>query len=222
MFIISLRELVNSSLKDKARLLFEAVLTAILFTLQSIVYGGWAISVMSIPLLPYLIILVTGHPNLQRDIHLLFFAKEFIVGRMITLIGFAVFLVAGVQFLMDRARGVGFTKTGLCSVVRHPQYTGIIITTIGLTVMVLTLPGDPQVIILWLIQILGYVILARYEESHLEKRYGGKFRQYRQDVPFMFPLKCPRRIPETLLTISIAAIVSFVLSVFAFYLVHIH
>ena len=32
----------NSSLKDKARLLFEAVLTAILFTLQSIVYGGWA------------------------------------------------------------------------------------------------------------------------------------------------------------------------------------
>jgi len=93
MFIISLRELGNSSLREKARLLFEAVLTAILFTLQSIVYGGWAISAMSIPLLPYLVILVTGHPNLERDINLLFFAKEFIVGRMIALIGFAVFLL---------------------------------------------------------------------------------------------------------------------------------
>lgn len=222
MFIISLRKLGNSSLKEKTRLLFEAVLTAMLFTLQSIVYGGWAISVMSIPLLPYLVILVTGQPNLERDINLLLFAKEFIVGRMIALIGFIVFLVAGMQFVRDRARGVRFTKTGLYSVVRHPQYTGIIITTIGLTVMVLTLHGDPHAILLWLTQILGYVILARYEESHLEKRYGEKFRQYRQDVPFMFPVKCPKKIPQTLFTILIAAVVSFVLSVFPFYLIRIH
>ena len=212
----------DSSLKEKVRLLFEAVLTAMLFTLQSIVYGGWAISVMSIPLLPYLIMLVTGHPNLERDINLLFFAKKFIVGRMIALIGFAVFLVAGIQVLIDRARGVRFTKTGLYSVVRHPQYTGIIITTIGLTIMALTLHGNPQAILLWLIQILGYIILARYEESHLEKRYGEKFRQYKQDVPFMFPVKCPKRVPETLFTISIALIVSFVLSVSPFYLIRIH
>jgi hypothetical protein len=65
----------GSSLKERVRLLFEAVLAAILFTLQSIVYGGWAISVMSIPLLPYLVILMTGHPNLERDINLLFFCE---------------------------------------------------------------------------------------------------------------------------------------------------
>jgi len=212
----------DSSLKERVRLLFEAVLTAMLFTLQSIVYGGWAISVMSIPLLPYLVMLVTGHPNLERDINLLFFAKEFIVGRMTALIGFTMFLAAGIQFLMDRVRGVRFTKTGLYSVVRHPQYTGIVITTIGLTVMVLTLHGNPHAILLWLIQILGYVILARYEESHLEKRYGEKFRQYRQDVPFMFPVKSPKKIPETLFTISIALIVSFVLSVSPFHLIRIH
>jgi len=123
---------------------------------------------------------------------------------------------------MDRARGVGFTKTGLYSVVRHPRYTGIIITTIGLTVMVLTLHGDPQVTLLWLTQILGYVILARYEESFLEKRYGERFRQYRQDVPFMFPLKCPKKIPETLFTITIAVVVSLVFLVFPFYLIRIH
>ena len=212
----------GSTLREKVRLLFEAMLTAILFTLQSIVYGGWAISVMSIPLLPYLVILVTGHPNLERDINLLFFAKEFIVGRIIALIGFIVFLLAGIQFLRGRARGVRLIKTALYSVVRHPQYTGIIIITIGLTVMVLTLSSNLQIIFLWLIQNLGYVVLARYEESHLEKQHGEDFRQYKRDVPFMFPVKCPSKIPETLFTISIVVIISFVFLIFPFDLIRIH
>jgi len=144
------------------------------------------------------------------------------VGRIIALIGFTVFLVAGIQFLRDRARGVMLTRTGLYSVVRHPQYTGIIITSVGLTVMVLTLGSNPQIILSWLIQILGYVTLARYEESYLERRYGEKFRQYKQDVPFMFPVKCPRKIPETLFTILIAFIVSFVFLIFPFDLIRIH
>jgi hypothetical protein len=53
------------------------MITVLLFSLQSIVYGGWAISVMAIPLLPYLVGLVHDYvkgvsPNLQRDIDLLF------------------------------------------------------------------------------------------------------------------------------------------------------
>lgn len=214
--------MVNSTLKEKVRLLLEGMFAAMLFSLQSIVYGGWAISVMSIPLLPYLVILVTGHPNLERDINLLFFAKEFMVGRLIALIGFTIFLLAGIQFLRDRARGVRLVRTGLYSVVRHPQYTGIIITTIGLTVMVLTLGGNPQITLLWLMQILGYVTLARYEESHLEKQHGKDFRQYKRDVPFMFPVKCPSKIPETLFTISIAVSISFVFLVFPFDLIRIY
>ena len=218
----SLRESMrNSTLGEKFRLLLKVMLTAILFTLQSIVYGGWAISVMSIPLLPYLVILATGHPNLERDINLLFFAKEFIVGRIIALIGFTVFLIAGIQFLRDRARGVRLIKTGLYSVVRHPQYTGIIIITIGLTVMVRTLGNNPQIILLWLIQILGYVTLARYEELHLEKQYGENFRQYKRDVPFIFPVKCPSKIPETLFTILVAVVISFVFWIFPFGLIRI-
>ena len=211
----------NSTLKEKVRLLLEAMFTALLFTTQSIVYGGWAISVMSIPLLPYLVTYMTGHPNLDRDINLLFFAKEYMVGRMIALIGFTVLLLAGIQFLRDRARGLSLIQTGLYSVVRHPQHTGIIIVTIGLTVMVLSLSSDPLVIFLWLMQILGYIILARYEESHLEKRHGENFRQYKRDAPFMFPVKCPSKIPETLFTILLAVIISFVFLVFPFDLIRI-
>jgi protein-S-isoprenylcysteine O-methyltransferase Ste14 len=207
--------------RKRVRILLETILTALLFTMQSIVYGGWAISVMSIPLLPYLIMLATGHLNLERDINLLFLAKGFIVGRVIALIGFTLFLVAGVQFIRARVRGTKAIKTGLYAVVRHPQYLGIIITTIGLTVMVLTLGGNPQVILSWLIQVLGYVILARYEDSQLERQYGEDFRQYKRDVPFMFPVRCPSKIPETLFTMLIAFIVSFVFLIFPFDLIRI-
>lgn len=213
----------NSTLKRKVRYLFEAVLAAMLFMLQSIVYGGWAISVMSIPLLPYLVILVTGHPNLERDVNLLLFAKEFVVGRIIAFIGCLVFLLAGLQFLRDRARGVKLVKTGLYSVVRHPQYTGIVIVTIGLTVMVLTLSGNNlQIIFLWLIQNLGYVALARFEESHLETQHGEDFHQYEREVPFLFPVKCPSKISETLFTILIVVIISGVFLFFPFDLIRLH
>jgi len=212
----------NSKSKEKVRHLFETILTVILFTLQSIVYGGWAISVMSIPLLPYLVTLITGHPNLERDINLLFFAREFIVGRIIALIGFMVLFLAGMQLIRGHARGVGLIKTGVYSFVRHPQYAGIIIITIGLTVMALTLGSNPQITLLWLIQVLGYIVLAGYEESHLEKQYEENFRQYKQNVPFIFSIKCSSKIPEILFTILIAVIISFVFLTFPFNLIRIH
>jgi hypothetical protein len=92
----------------------------------------------------------------------------------------------------------------------------------SLNAMVLTLGSNPQIILLWLGQILGYIILARYEETHLEKQYGKKFRQYKYDVPFMFPVKCPSKIPETLFTFLIAVVISFIFLVFPFDLIRIH
>jgi protein-S-isoprenylcysteine O-methyltransferase Ste14 len=126
------------------------------------------------------------------------------------------------QLIRGHARGVGLIKTGVYSFVRHPQYAGIIIITIGLTVMALTLGSNPQITLLWLIQVLGYIVLAGYEESHLEKQYGENSRQYKQNVPFIFPIKCSSKIPETLFTILIAVIISFVFLTFPFNLIRIH
>ena len=204
-------------LKEKIRHLLEAMITAILFSTQTILNAGWAISVMSIPLLPYLIYFLKGQANPEREIQVLFFSRTYMVGRIIALIGFGVLLLAVMQFLWNRVKGVGLIKTGAYSVVRHPQFTGIIIVTIGLTVMVLTLGGNQlQIIGLWMIQILGYISIARYEETHLLKRFGESFRQYKRDVPFMFPIKCPSRIPETLFTILIAVLICLVFLFFPF------
>jgi protein-S-isoprenylcysteine O-methyltransferase Ste14 len=213
----------NSMLKEKIRHLLEAVLTAVLFSTQTILNAGWAISVMSIPLLPYLIYFLKGQANPEREIQVLFFSKTFMVGRVIALIGFGVLLLAAMQFLWNRAKGIGLIKTGAYSVVRHPQFTGVIIVTIGLNVMVLTLGGNQlQIIELWMIQILGYIAIAWYEETHLLKRFGESFRQYQRDAPFIFPIKCPSRIPETLFTILISALICCLLLFFPYNLIRIH
>ena len=219
-----------SSLREKVRLVLESLVTALLFGLQSIVYGDWAISVMAIPLLPYLVWLANDFmqgvsPNLEWDIYLLFFDREFMVGRIIAIVGVVIFLMAAFQFLRERAKGKRLIKTGLYSLVRHPQYFGIIIITIGLNVMVMVLTigsNQLELIFLWLVQVAGYMILAKYEEKHLEKEFAEQFRRYEATVPFMFPIKCPSKIPETMFTLLIAVIIAFIFLTFPFNLLRLH
>jgi len=193
---------------SRIRHLIEAMFAALLFTLQNIVYGGPFISIMFIPLFAYLILLGVSFPYLERDIYLLLFSKEYVFGRLIAIIGLVVFLWAAVQLLKGRT---GLVLNGLYSVVRHPQYTGIVVMTLGLTVMCLTLGNNPQPVLMWLMEVFGYVALARYEEWQLEKKHRESYRRYRQNVPFMFPLKTPSRIPEPLFTILISIIIASIL-----------
>ncbi len=216
----------NLKTGERVRHLLEAIFTALLFGTQTILNAGIFISIMSIPLLPYLFYFLSGqHPltALEFNIYVMLFAKAFWVGRVIALIGVAVLSLAAAQLLWNRHKGVVLIKTGMYSVVRHPQFSGIIIITVGLTVMVLTNSTDSlfQIVRLWLIQILGYIAIARYEEWCLSKKIGEEYRQYKRKVPFLFPVKCPSRIPETLFTIFIAVLLSVVLTFFPYGLIRI-
>jgi len=144
------------------------------------------------------------------------------VGRIIAIAGVIIFLLAALQFLEERAKGTRLIKTGLYSLVRHPQYFGIIIITIGLNVMVLTLNNRPEPIFLWLVQVAGYIILAKYEEKHFEKEFAEQFRRYKATVSFMFPIKCPSKIPEIPFTLLIAVTIAFVFLTFPFNLLRLH
>lgn len=208
----------DSTFKEKVRHLLEALSTALLFGMQTILNAGVAISIMSIPLLPYLYYYLIGQISpfaLNYNIWVMFLSPHFMTGRLIALIGFAVFLLSLIQLLWNRVRGVGLSKTGMYSVVRHPQFLGIIVVTVGLTLMALTLGGGTSSI-LWIVQVFGYIGIARYEEAHLQKRFGESFRQYKRDVPFIFPIKCPSRIPETLFTIVIAILIGCMLWFFPY------
>lgn len=115
-----------------------------------------------------------------------------ILGWTLFAVGFFIFLVAFIQFLTKRKKG--FVTTELYSKVRHPQYLGIILATLGFT-----FTGErPMAWIAWLNLTFLYLLLANSEEKILQKKYGEKLQTYKQQVPFILPLLSPsvsKRVP---------------------------
>lgn len=88
-----------------------------------------------------------------------------------------------------RARG-GLVMNGLYRWVRHPQYTGLFLITIGLLIQwptIVTLLTFPVLIAM-------YVRLARREEHEMEALFGGKYRLYRAFTPAFFPWRRRGRV----------------------------
>ena len=217
--IISVIAMAGSRLSEKAWHLLEAVFTALLFGTQAILNAGMFMGIMMIPLLPYVWALLSD-PNYARalgfNFYVLFLAKEFWVGRMIAFVGVAILFVALGQLLWSRRKGVELIESGLYSWVRHPQFTGIIVVIVGLTIIVGTngsyFPlGLFQVMSLWLLQVFGYIAIAKFEEWRLVKKLGDRYRQYKRRVPFLFPIKSPQRLPEVLFSVLIAIVVWLIL-----------
>lgn len=105
-----------------------------------------------------------------------------VLGVLLFLSGTAIFITALVQLLRKKK----LVTSGLYSVIRHPQYLGIILATLGLTV--LQMDVRLMSLMAWVMLILAYVWLAYREESNLQEKYGEEFLAYKRKVPFILPL----------------------------------
>jgi protein-S-isoprenylcysteine O-methyltransferase Ste14 len=211
---------------QRIRHLLEAAFSFLLFGMQSIYNMGVFFGFMTIPLLPYVWFVLTdsNYANaLKFNVEFMLFAFDKIwVGRIIAFVGVAVLLLAAAQFLWSRYKGVKIIQSGLYSRVRHPQFTGIILITVGLTVMIATwgeyYPRSKfQDMTVWLLQVFGYIAIAKYEDWNLLKTFGDSYRQYQQKVPFLFPIRNPKKISETLFTVLVATLIWAILLSFPFY-----
>ena len=90
---------------------------------------------------------------------------------------------------IHRAQGALVTE-GPYAWVRHPQYSGLFLVTIGLLVQ------WPTVITVatWPILLAVYYRLARREEREAEAAFGDAYRVYAARVPMFVPR--PRHVPE--------------------------
>lgn len=111
-----------------------------------------------------------------------------IVGWGLFVVGFSIFLVAFAQFFSRRKSGL--VKTGLYSKVRHPQYLGIILATLGFTFT----SERPMAWIAWLNLVFLYLLLGNSEEKILHRKYEEEFQMYKQLVSFILPL--PKRLRQ--------------------------
>lgn len=67
--------------------------------------------------------------------------------------------------------------------IRHPQYTGIMLAVFGQTIHWPTI----VTLVLFPIIILVYVRLARKEERAMIVRFGTEYQDYIERVPMFFP-----------------------------------
>ena len=73
--------------------------------------------------------------------------------------------------------------TGLYAYVRHPQYIGFLLITLGMNVWWLTI----ITLALWPVLAVVYYKLSKTEEKDAEKEFGEEFLEYKRRVPGWIP-----------------------------------
>lgn len=72
---------------------------------------------------------------------------------------------------------------GIYSRIRHPQYAGIFLITVGFLIQWPSL----TTLVMWPVLTFAYYRLVQREERDLERRFGMDFLEYRQRVPAFVP-----------------------------------
>lgn len=128
--------------------------------------------------LEFLLIGVMG----EEQFYHLFNSFIFPASKVIMLIGILLIVFGWRQ--IHKARGQGqLVTTGLYAYVRHPQYLGFLLITLGLNVQWLTI----ITLLLWPILAILYHRLAKEEDKEMEAKFGEEFRKYKRKVPAFIP-----------------------------------
>jgi len=111
-----------------------------------------------------------------------------IMGSVLFVSGMVVFITCAIQVYTSKFMKKGAVLRGLYSFIRHPQYAGLGIAGIGLSIL------WPRflVAILWLVMILIYYFLAKDEERRMLKDHETKYGKYMETTGMFLP----RRIEE--------------------------
>lgn len=176
---------------------------------------------MTLPFATYLLMFFMNIPVSVVDVLSAFFAPSSILipERAFIVIGLFL-LVYSVAYLKIK-REVGLVTSGPYRLIRHPQYLGMILATLGLTswsVWILNntfgrgFLSPSQTIGVWFIELIAYILLALVEELFLSKNYGQIFEDYKSQVPFLIPfLKTNRKDLDVLVSTIIPPILLLVL-----------
>jgi len=102
------------------------------------------------------------------------------IGLIIT--GFGLVLVIAGWRPIYRSKEELVAK-GVYRYVRHPQYLGLILVTLGWLIHWPTI----LTVVMWPILVFMYYNLAKKEEKELEEKFGERYLLYKKNVPMFIP-----------------------------------
>ncbi|MFX1321387.1 MAG: methyltransferase family protein [Promethearchaeota archaeon] len=150
--------------------------------------------IMSIPLITYLGYFLSNPEIAMQDFD--FFLSYGFPWSVMALFGALFFIYSIIYQLFHRKELI---RKGPYKYVRHPQYLGIIIMTLGLTMISLnTSPifpfdnefsyGNSLLVFIWFMEVIAYIILAKIEDFSLRRKYGKSYIEYENSVGFIIPI----------------------------------
>lgn len=103
------------------------------------------------------------------------------------------FIMAAGWKRVHAAKGELVTE-GVYGHVRHPQYSGLFVVTIGLLIQWPTI----ITVLMWPVLIAAYYKLAKREEGDMEKEFGDAYKKYKERVPMFIPyiISKQRKLPQ--------------------------
>ena len=110
-----------------------------------------------------------------------------LVGALLVILGWKEIY----KYYWSKEEGKGKLVTkGIYAYIRHPQYTGFLLITLGMIFEWATIP----LLIMWPILAVLYYRLAKKEELDMEKEFGREYIEYKRRTSMFLPLrKSPRR-----------------------------
>ncbi|MGD6809665.1 MAG: isoprenylcysteine carboxylmethyltransferase family protein [Candidatus Bathyarchaeia archaeon] len=84
---------------------------------------------------------------------------------------------------IHKAKGKYLVKDGIYHHIRHPQYLGFLLLTLGMNIQYTTIPT----LLMWPLLIILYYRLARQEEQEVAEKFGEEYQEYKKRTPMFFP-----------------------------------
>jgi len=188
------------------------------------VTGVWT-GLMTLPFASYLIMTFANLPGSLTTALSEFFLPFLVIEKALVIIGLLILIYSVVYLRIKKKEGL--VTSGPYRLVRHPQYLGMTLSTIGLTswsvwflnnTFGIGFLSPSQTTGVWCVELFAYILLAYIEEQYLSRNYGEpfenyngeSFENYKRQVPFVIPfLKTNRRVLDILVSILIPAILLF-------------